>query len=64
MVNRIRTGGPRGFNKGCSLKFHVGSEVQQTPEKGHIDWNIAEITIKMKAIVQKPLMIKKFELIL
>ena len=34
MVNGIRTSGPRGFNKGHSLKFHVGSGVQQTPEKG------------------------------
>ena len=28
------TGDPRGFNKGCSLKFHEGSQVQQTPEEG------------------------------
>ena len=34
MVNRIRTGDPRGFNKGHSLKFCVGSWVQQTPEAG------------------------------
>ena len=33
MVNRIRTGDPYGFNKGCSLKFCVGSQVQQTPEE-------------------------------
>ena len=26
---------------------------------GHIDRNVVEITIKMKTIVQKPLMIKK-----
>ena len=34
MANGIRTGGPCGFNKGCSLKFRVGSWVQQTPEEG------------------------------
>ena len=25
---------PRGFNKGHSLKFHVGYQVRQTPEEG------------------------------
>ena len=34
MANRIRTGNPRGFNKGCSSKFREGSQVQQTPEEG------------------------------
>ena len=34
MVNGIRTGDPRGFNKGHSLKFRVDSQVQQTPEEG------------------------------
>ena len=34
MVNEIRTIDPRGFNKGRSSKFHVGSRVQQTPEEG------------------------------
>ena len=32
MVNRNRTGNPRRFNKGHSLKFRVGFRVQQTPE--------------------------------
>ena len=32
--NGIRTGDPRGFNKGRSSKFREGSLVQQTPEKG------------------------------
>ncbi len=32
MANGIRTGDPRGFNKGRSLKFHVGSQIRQTPE--------------------------------
>ena len=34
MANRIRTGGPYGFNKGCSSKFHVGSWVWQKAEEG------------------------------
>ena len=34
MANGIRTGNPCGFNKGHSLKFRVGSRVQQTPEEG------------------------------
>ena len=34
MVNGIRTGDPRGFNKGRSSKFHEGSRVRQTPEEG------------------------------
>ena len=34
MVNGIRTGNTRGFNKGCSSKFRVGSRVRQTPEEG------------------------------
>ena len=34
MANRIRTGVPRGFNKGRSSKFRVGSRVRQTPEEG------------------------------
>ena len=33
MVNRIRAGDPRGFNKGLNLKFHVGSWVWQKPEE-------------------------------
>ena len=34
MANGIRTGNPRGFNKGYSSKFRVGSPVRQTPEDG------------------------------
>ena len=34
MANGIRTGDPRGFNKGLSLKFCEGSRVRQTPEEG------------------------------
>ena len=34
MANGIRTGNPRGLNKGRSLKFRVGSRVRQRPEEG------------------------------
>ena len=34
MANRIRIDDPRGFNKGRSSKFCVGSRVRQTPEEG------------------------------
>ena len=34
LANGIRTGDPRGFNKGCSSKFREGSCVRQTPEEG------------------------------
>ena len=45
----IRTGDSRGFNKGHSSKFRVGSIVRQT-------WRIPE-DLKMKTIVRKPLII-------
>ena len=32
MANGIRTGDPRGFNKGRSSKFCEGSRVRQTSE--------------------------------
>ena len=34
MANGIRTGEPRGFNKGRSSKIREGSRVRQTPEEG------------------------------
>ena len=34
MANGIRTGDPRGFNKGPSSKFCEGSRVRQTSEEG------------------------------
>ena len=37
MANGIRTGDPRGFNKGRCSKVRVGSRVRQTPEEG---WKI------------------------
>ena len=33
MVNGIRTGDTRGFSKGRSSKFRVGSRVRHTPEE-------------------------------
>ena len=59
MANGIRTGDPRGFNKGRSSKFREGSRVRQTPEVGRRTYRPKrlEITIKMKTIVRKPLMI-------
>ena len=50
MGNGIRTGDPCGFNKGHSLKFRVGFQVRQTPEEGHINQNVVEITIKMMIV--------------
>ena len=38
MANGIRTGDPRGFNKGRSSKFHEGSQVRQTPEEGQMTY--------------------------
>ncbi len=34
MANGIRTGDPRGFNKGHSSKFREGSQVRQIPKEG------------------------------
>ena len=34
MANGIRTGDPRGYNKGRSLKFRECSRFQQTAEEG------------------------------
>ena len=34
MVNGIRTGDPRGLNKGRGPKFRIGYRVRQTPEEG------------------------------
>ena len=34
MAKGIRTGNPRGFNKGRSSNFREGSWVWQTPEEG------------------------------
>ena len=34
MANGIKTSDPRGFNKGRSSKFRVGSQVRKTPEEG------------------------------
>ena len=34
MANGIRTGDPRGINKGHCSKFREGSRVRQTPAEG------------------------------
>ena len=64
MANGIRTGDPRGFNKGHSSKFVKVPEFGKHLKKagGHIGRNVVEITIKMKTIVRKPLMIKIIKL--
>ena len=61
MANGIRTGDPHGFNKGRSSKFRVSSLFDKHLKKvgGHIDLKVVEITIKMKTIVRKSLMLKK-----
>ena len=40
MVNGIRTGKPRWFNKGRSLKFRVGSRVWQASEEGRRKYHL------------------------
>ena len=52
---------PRGFNKGHSSKFLIGSRVRQTPEESRRTYR-QKLTIKMKTIVQKSLMIKIIKL--
>ena len=41
MVNGIRASDPHGLNKGCGLKFCVGSRVwQETPEEGQMTYRL------------------------
>ena len=44
MANGIRTGDPRGFNKGRSSKYRVGSRVRQTPEEGRRTYRLKRCT--------------------
>ena len=55
MANGIRTGDPRGFNKGRSSNFVKVPEFNKHLKnaRGHIGRNVVEITIKMKTIVRK-----------
>ena len=56
---------PCKFNKGYSSKFRVGSRFRQTPEEVREDISaktLRKITIKMKTIVWKHLMIKIIKL--
>ena len=60
LVSEIRTGDPREFNKDVVQSSLKVPEFDQHLKKagGHIGRNVVEITIKMKKIVRKPLMIK------
>ena len=44
MANRIKTGDPRGFNKGRSSKFHEGTRVRKHLKKsgGNIGRNVVD----------------------
>ena len=57
MANGIRTGDPRGFNKGRSSVKVPEFDKHLKKAEGHIGRNVVEI--KMKTIVRKTLMIKK-----
>ena len=59
MDNGIKTGDPRGFNKGRSSVKAPEFDKHQKKVGGNIDRNVEEISIKMKTIVRKSLMIKK-----
>ena len=47
---------PCGFNKGSVKVPEFDKHLKKAG--GHIGWNVVEITIKMKTIVRKPLMMK------
>ena len=48
MSNGIRTGDLRGFNKGRSSKFCIGSWVRQTPEEGRMTYRPKRCRCKNK----------------
>ena len=48
MANGIRTGDPRGFNKGQSSVKVPEFDKHLKKTGGHIDRNVVEITIKLK----------------
>ncbi len=58
MANGIRTDDPSGFNKGRSSVKVPEFDKHLKKAGGYIGRNVMEITIKMKAIVRKLLMIK------
>ena len=60
MANGIRTGDPRGFNKSSVKVLEFNKHLKKA--EGHISRNVVEITIEMKTIVWKPLMIKIIKL--
>ena len=53
MANGIRTGDPRGFNKGRSSKFREGSRVRQTPEEGRCGNNNKDEDNSLKTLNDK-----------
>ena len=60
MANGIRIGDPVDSIKDVVQSSVLVPEFDKHPKKagGHIDWNVVKITIKMKTVVQKPLMMK------
>ena len=66
MANGIRTDDPRGLKKDVGRSSVYVPEFDKHLKKtgGHIGQNVVEITIKMKTIVRKHLMIKTIKLCL
>ena len=64
MANGIRTNDHCGFNKDVVQSSAKVPKFDKHLKKagGHINRNVVEITIKMKTIVRKPLMIKIIKL--
>ena len=58
MANEIRTGDPHGFNKVQSSVKVPEFDKHLKKDRVYIDRNDVEITVKMKTMVWKPLMIK------
>ena len=54
MANGIRTGDPRGFNKGRSSKFRVGCRVRQTPEEGRRTYRLKRCGNNNKDVDNNP----------
>ena len=63
MANGIRTGVRRGFNKGRTSKFRVGSRVRQTPEEGRGTYRPKHLGNTNKDEDNSPVMIKIIKLL-